>query len=74
MMRYLGIARSEDGHLIMPDAFAPQAKPRQFDVLEVGDVLLLQELPADPRRAAEIEGLTRAVIADHRGSLEGLAR
>ncbi|MEW6249619.1 MAG: hypothetical protein AB1716_03150 [Planctomycetota bacterium] len=73
-MRYLGVARTENGRLIMPDAFGTPAAPQQFDVLEVGDVLLLQKLPADPQRQAEIERLTREIIAEHRPALEGLAR
>ncbi len=73
-MKYLGIARVEDGTLVMPDAFREVAGQSDYEAVQVGDAILLLVAPLDQERLKRIEELTEASIDEHRSSLEGLAR
>ena len=73
-MKYLGIARVENGTLVMPDAFREVAGQRDYEAVQVGDAILLLAAPLDRERLKRIEALTQASIDEHRSSLEGLAR
>lgn len=73
-MKYLGIMTHEHGRVTMPDTFHALELRERYDVIEVdGDVLLLPA-PFDPQRLTRIERLTKCSIAEHRQTLEGLAR
>lgn len=73
-MRYLGIARAEDGRLIMPDGLKPVAAQQGFEVVEIGDTLLPTPLAAGIDERALIDRLAADVIDEHREALMGLAR
>ncbi len=73
-MKYLGIMKQEDGQVTMPDTFQSIELQQSYEVVEVcGDLLLLPS-PLDRQRLARIERLTKQSIAEHRKTLEGLAR
>jgi hypothetical protein len=73
-MKYLGIARVENGTLVMPDAFREVAGQADYEAVQVGDAILLLAAPLDQERLKRIEALTQTSIDEHRKSLEGLAR
>ncbi len=72
-MRYLGLARNENGKMAMPDAFKEVKDGQLYEAVEIdGDVILLPN-PLDRERLASVERLAKQSIADHRKTLEGLA-
>ncbi|MBM4032602.1 MAG: hypothetical protein FJ291_12560 [Planctomycetes bacterium] len=73
-MKYLGIAKRENGHLTLPDAFEAEVQGQRYEVVEAGGDILLLAAPLDRKRLQRIEELARRSIADHRRTLEGLAR
>lgn len=73
-MRYLGIARQENGSVVMPDAFREVEEGRLYEAIEIGGDILLVPPPLDHERLARIERLANRSIQEHRKSLEGLAR
>lgn len=73
-MRYLGIARTKDGRIVMPDACVAGDEDRTFEVVELGEMILLTTSPLDKARIEQVDRLARDSIADHRDSLEGLAQ
>ena len=72
-MRYLGIARNEQGHLAMPDAFSEVEESKAYEVVEIGGDILLMPPPLNRERLAQIEQLAKRSIHEHRKTLEGLA-
>ncbi|HUU84831.1 MAG TPA: hypothetical protein VM243_15120 [Phycisphaerae bacterium] len=73
-MKYLGIARTENGRIVMPDAFNEGAPGRTYEAVEIGGEILLLAGPLDRQRLARVDELARQSIHDHRSSLEDLAR
>jgi len=73
-MNYLGIARQENGRIVMPDAFGEGVEGQMYEVIEVGGDILLTTTPLDRRRLERIEQLTKSSIEDHRKTLDGLGR
>ncbi len=73
-MKYLGIARIEQGKVILPDTFQELESVPEYEVIAVGGDLLLITPPLDRTRLARIARLTEKSITDHRQTLEGLAR
>lgn len=73
-MRYLGIAKIENGRLVMPDSFDARPEGRRFEVVEVAGDFLLTTDPLDRRRLEEVDRLAKASIDEHRSSLEGLSQ
>jgi hypothetical protein len=73
-MTYLGAARIENGHVVMPDALGEQPRAQSYDAVEIGGDILLTRDPLDRERLAQIERHAAQSIADHRATLEGLAR
>jgi hypothetical protein len=73
-MRYLGMTQMKEGRVQMPDAFKEVAKDQVYEVVELGGNILLLPPPLDRERLALLEKLTRKSIAEHRQTLEGLAR
>ncbi len=73
-MKYLGIARQENGHIVMPDAFGTAGNGRTFEAVEIGGDILLTTTPLDRARLARIEELASLSIKDHQKTLEGLAK
>ena len=72
-MKYLGIARTENDHVIMPDGFEEISSGKTFEVIELGGDFLLMPSPLDRQRLDQVEQLTTRSIEEHRKSLEGLA-
>ncbi len=73
-MRYLGIARKENGQVLMPEGFQEVEEGRIYEALEIGGDILLISSPCDRERLTRIESLTKQSIEEHRRSLENLAR
>ena len=73
-MKYLGVARKENGQVLMPDSFQGTEEGKIYEAIEIGGDILLVPSPFDKERLARIEQLTRRSINDHRKTLEGLAR
>ena len=73
-MKYLGIARKENGQIVMPDAFREVEEGRTYEAIEIGGDILLAPAPLDRERLAKIEKLAGRSIEEHRKSLQGLAR
>jgi len=73
-MRYLGIARKERDHVVMPDAFREVEEGSVYEVVEIGGDFLLVPPPLNRERLARIERLVNRSIEEHRKTLEGLAR
>jgi hypothetical protein len=73
-MRYLGIVRRQDGTLRVPDTFREAAGEQDFEAVEVGGDILLLSAPLDRERLKAVEALAERSVAEHRRSLEGLAR
>ena len=73
-MRYLGIAKKDNGLMVMPDAFEELSTDQHFEVIEVSGDILLVPSPLDREHLTRIEGLTKKSIEEHRRTLEGLAR
>ena len=72
-MKYLGIAKNEKGHVLMPDNFVKMYDDKNYDAIEIDDTILLMRSPLDKDRLAKIEKLTEQSIQEHRTTLEGLA-
>lgn len=72
-MKYLGIARTEHDHVLMPDGFEDIANGRMFEVIELGGDFLLMPSPLDRQRLDQVNALAKQSIEEHRKSLEGLA-
>jgi hypothetical protein len=73
-MKYLGVARKENGRLVMPDAFAEAAEGQAYEALDVGGDILLIPSPLDKDRLDRIRGLAKESIREHRNVLEKLAK
>lgn len=73
-MKYLGTVRRQDGNLAMPDAFQEVTKRVSYEAVQVGDDILLLSAPLDREQLERIERLASRSIAEHRRTLEGLAR
>ncbi|MBI5866533.1 MAG: hypothetical protein HZB38_18855 [Planctomycetes bacterium] len=73
-MKYLGTARCDNGHVVMPDGFAAPTPGQTYEVVEIDGDLLLTLSPLDRARQARIDELTQQTIRDHRKTLEGLAK
>ena len=73
-MRYLGMARKELRHIIMPDAFDGGDEGGNYEVVEIGGDILLMPPPLDRQRLVEVERLAKLSIDEHRETLDGLAR
>lgn len=73
-MKYLGIARTENGRLIMPDGFDCPEEGTTFEAVEIGGEIVLSPTPLDRRRLEKIDRLARQSMQDHRESLEDLAK
>ena len=73
-MKYLGIARKENGQVLMPDSFQGTEEGKIYEAIEIGGDILLMPSPLDQEGLARIERLARHSIKEHRKSLEGLAR
>ena len=73
-MKYLGVARKEKGHVVMPDAFKEAEEGKLYEVIEIGCDIILVPSPLDLERLTHIEKLTHSSIEEHRKSLEGLSR
>lgn len=72
-MRYLGIAKRDNGMLALPDAFQEATLKEDYEAVEVGGDILLLAAPLDRERMRRIEELARRSIEEHRGTLERLA-
>lgn len=73
-MRYLGIAKNQQGHVIMPDNFVANHHEETYEAVEIDDLIVLLRSELNRDRLAEIEHLAEQSIEDHRTTLEGLAR
>lgn len=73
-MNYLGVARLENGQLRMPDGFTAIERGATYEAIDLGGDILLVANPLDRKRIERIESLAAASIADHRRTLEGLAK
>jgi len=73
-MTYLGTVKVETGRLLMPLPFATSQRPETYEAVEVAGDILLVVAPLDRARLRQAERLAERSIADHRASLEGLAR
>lgn len=73
-MRYLGIAKHENGHVIMPDSFVTNHHEKTYEAVEIDDLIVLLRSELKRERLAYIEHLAEQSIEDHRTTLEGLAR
>ena len=73
-MKYLGIARTENGRIVMPDGFDEGSPAQTYEAVEIGGEILLAPAPLDRQRLARVDELARRSIQDHRKSLEGLGR
>lgn len=72
-MKYLGVAKNENGRLQMPDGFAEAAPGAAFEAIEIGGDILLTQRALEPQRLAHIAELAQQSIDEHRRTLEGLA-
>ena len=72
-MRYLGTAKVENGHVIMPDGFDADVRVGTYEAVEIGGDILLTATPLDRKRLERVGKLAAQSIDDHRKSLEGLA-
>ena len=73
-MKYLGIIKQQNGNLTIPDRFQDVAESYAYEAIQVGDDILLLAAPLDRERLRRIEKLANRSIAEHRRTLEGLAR
>ncbi len=73
-MKYLGVARIENGRLVMPDGFEGAGDETTYEAVEIGDEIILSRTPLDRKRLEQIDRLARESIQNHRKSLEGLAK
>lgn len=73
-MKYLGIARAENGMLRMPEGSPTALDATEYEVAEVGGILILSRTPFDRGASEEVLRHAESAIAEHRRSLEGLAR
>lgn len=72
-MRYLGTAKVENGHVIMPDGFDADVSVDTYEAVEIGGDIFLAATPLDRKRLERVGKLTAQSIDEHRKSLEGLA-
>ncbi len=72
-MRYLGTAKVENGHIVMPDGFNADARVDTYEAVEIGGDIILAATPLDRKRLERVGRLAEQSIDDHRKSLEGLA-
>jgi hypothetical protein len=72
-MKYLGIARAKNGRIAMPDSFSAE-KEVEYEVVEIGNDILLIPAPVDHQRLESIRQLAEESIKEHRDVLEKLAR
>ncbi|HKA56854.1 MAG TPA: hypothetical protein VKJ47_24685 [Candidatus Binatia bacterium] len=72
-MKYLGIVKRQERNLTMPDTFQ-EAANHTYEAIQVGSDILLLAAPLDRGRLKRIEALANRSIAEHRRTLEGLAR
>jgi hypothetical protein len=73
-MKYLGTAKKEKGHMVMPDAFKEVEDGRIFEAIEMGGDIILLAGALEKERWARIEELTKDTIRRHRATLEALSR
>lgn len=59
---------------MMPDPFPSIATGTTYEAIQVGEDILLLAAPLDQERRRQIERLANRSIAEHRQTLEGLAR
>ncbi|MCD6508109.1 hypothetical protein J7M22_15995 [Candidatus Poribacteria bacterium] len=71
-MKYLGIAKKEAGQIIIDTA--GKLGEGDYEVIEIGEDILLIPAPLDRRRLAYIEKLADISIDEHRQTLERLAK
>ena len=72
-MKCLGLARVDNGRIVLPDGTTPLPEGRTFEVVDLDGDLLLTTTPLDRARLDQVDRLAQASISDHRTSLEGLA-
>jgi hypothetical protein len=58
----------------MPDLFREESRTETYEALDIDGDILLVASPLDRKRLEHVQSLARASIADHRKTLEGLAR
>lgn len=73
-MKYLGTAKVENEHVIMPDSFSAGNNPLTYKVVDIGGDILLTPTPFDRQRVERIGELARRSIDEHRDTLKGLAQ
>ena len=64
IMKYLGPARKQKDHVVMPDTSAEVSEGRMYEAVEVGEDILLVVPPFDREHAARIEHLATRSIED----------
>jgi hypothetical protein len=73
MMKYLGIARNQNGRVVMPDTF--EAKDGvEYEAVDMGGDILLMPSTLQRERIKLIKRLTEITIKEHGESLKGLAK
>ena len=74
-MKYLGIAKRQNGKLTMPDTFQEATALSTYEAIQVGADIFLLSAPLDRECLKHIEELANRSIEEHRSALgEGLAR
>ena len=73
-MKYLGTARKEKGHMVMPAAFQEVEDGRVFEAIEMGGDIILLAGALEKERWEQIEEMAKESIERHRATLEALAR
>lgn len=73
-MKYLGTVQNDNGKLKMPDTFVDDSRAATYEAIDLDGDILLVASPLDRTRLSRIEELAGQSIADHRKSLEGLAK
>ncbi|RMF76432.1 MAG: hypothetical protein D6744_12315 [Planctomycetota bacterium] len=73
-MTYLGPARIENGRIVLPDGANLPASSATMEAIEVGGDILLSASSLDRARMERVRQAAADSIADHRDTLEGLAK
>ncbi len=73
-MKYLGPARKEKGHVIMPDSFRDVPEGQVYEAVELGGDIVLAIPPLDDKRLEEVIRIAKRGMAEHRAALERLAK
>jgi hypothetical protein len=73
-MTYLGPVKFENGRIVLPDGANLPASDAPLEAIEVGGDILLSASNLDRAQMERVRQATADSIADHRKTLDGLAK